>query len=92
MKSYPEKFKVLQKIGELDSVKMINPAYVVEFNPSWGYFGDIVDGKREGKVMKTVRMELDLKVNIITIYLMVMGYILILIMMYLLKEFGKMVY
>lgn len=49
MKSYPEKFKVLQKIGELDSVKMINPAYVVEFNPSWGYFGDIVDGKREGK-------------------------------------------
>lgn len=49
MKENPEKFKVLHKIGEQDSIKKINPVHIVEFNPAWGYFGDKVNGKREGQ-------------------------------------------
>ena len=49
MKAYPEKFKVLHQIGELDTINHVNPAYIVQFNPEWGYFGEMLNGKREGK-------------------------------------------
>jgi hypothetical protein len=49
MKAYPEKFKVLHQIGELDTINQVNPAYIVQFNPEWGYFGEMLNGKREGK-------------------------------------------
>ena len=49
VKKYPEKFKVLHKIAEVDTVKKINPVYILEYNSDWGYHGDLVDGKKEGK-------------------------------------------
>lgn len=49
VQKYQDKFKVIQKIGEVDTVKKTNPTYIMEFNDSWGYTGDLVDGKRQGK-------------------------------------------
>ena len=49
IQKYPEKFKVIKKWGEVDTVHHINPTYIFQFNDEWGYTGDIVDGKREGK-------------------------------------------
>jgi hypothetical protein len=67
VKAYPDKFKVLRKIGESDSVKKENPTYVLRFNPEWGYVGDMVDGKKEGRGVEThqngVRYEGEFKNN-----------------------------
>ena len=49
IQKYPEKFKMIKKYGEVDTVKKINPTYIFFFNDEWGYTGDIKDGKREGK-------------------------------------------
>ncbi|MCL2246375.1 MAG: hypothetical protein FWC10_04600 [Lentimicrobiaceae bacterium] len=49
VQKYPEKFKVLHKIGDVDTLRKINPVYVFQFNDEWGYHGDLVDGKKEGK-------------------------------------------
>ena len=49
VQKYPEKFKVLHQIGELDTARKINPVYILNFNDEWGYHGDLVDGKKEGK-------------------------------------------
>lgn len=49
IKKYPEKFKVLHKIADVDTVKKINPVYIAEYNYDWGYHGELVDGKKEGK-------------------------------------------
>lgn len=49
IQKYPDKFKVVQKIGEGDSVQKTNPTYIMEFNDEWGYTGDLVDGKRHGE-------------------------------------------
>lgn len=49
VKKYPDQFKVIHKIGEADSVKKTNPVYIIEYNPEWGYHGELVDGKKEGK-------------------------------------------
>ena len=49
VQKYPDKFKVVQKIGDVDTVKKTNPTYIMEFNDSWGYTGDLVDGKRQGE-------------------------------------------
>ena len=46
---YPEKFKIEKKFGEVDEVRKINPCYVFRFNNDWGYFGERVNGKKEGK-------------------------------------------
>lgn len=48
VKKYPEKFKVLHTIGEVDTVNKINPVYIIEYNYDWGYHGEMVDGKKEG--------------------------------------------
>jgi hypothetical protein len=44
-----EKFKVLNKIGEVDTAKKQNPTYVLEFNNEWGYHGERVDGQKTGE-------------------------------------------
>jgi hypothetical protein len=49
VQKYPEKFKVLKQIGEVDTAKKINPTYVLEFNDEWGYYGERVDGKKTGE-------------------------------------------
>lgn len=49
VQKYPEKFKVVKKIGEVDTVNHINPTFVFQFNDEWGYRGDMKDGKREGQ-------------------------------------------
>jgi hypothetical protein len=49
VQKYPEKFKVLKKIGDLDTVQKINPTYVLEFNDEWGYHGKYVDGLKTGE-------------------------------------------
>lgn len=46
---YPEKFKMVKKYGDVDTVRKLNPTYIFFFNDEWGYTGDIKDGKREGK-------------------------------------------
>ncbi|MBO7507802.1 MAG: hypothetical protein J6T67_10535 [Paludibacteraceae bacterium] len=48
VKKYPEKFKVLHTIGELDTVKKVNPVYIIEYNRNWGFDGKVVNGKKEG--------------------------------------------
>lgn len=49
IQKYPEKFKVVKKYGEVDTVQKINPTYIFFFNDEWGYTGDMKDGVREGK-------------------------------------------
>lgn len=49
VQAYPEKFKVLKKIGEMDTAKKINSTYVLEFNDEWGYHGERIDGKKTGE-------------------------------------------
>jgi len=49
VQKYPEKFKVLKKIGEVDTVAKQNPTYVLEFNDEWGYHGELVNGKKTGE-------------------------------------------
>jgi hypothetical protein len=46
---YPEKFKMVYKIGTLDTALKINPTLILEFHPECGYFGERVNGKKEGK-------------------------------------------
>ncbi len=46
---YQEKFSIVKKFGEVDNVKQINPCVVFRFNNDWGYFGERVNGKKEGK-------------------------------------------
>ncbi|MDR3705539.1 MAG: glycosyltransferase family 39 protein [Paludibacteraceae bacterium] len=46
---YPDKFKMLKKIGEFNVKEKLNPTYIVEFNPKWGFSGKTVNGKSEGK-------------------------------------------
>lgn len=48
IKKYPEKFKVIHQIAEVDTAKKVNPVYIVQYNPDWGYHGELVDGKKEG--------------------------------------------
>lgn len=45
---YPEKFKVIHKIGEVDTIQKLNPTFILEFNPNWGYYGERINGKKEG--------------------------------------------
>ena len=49
IQQYPDKFKVLHQIGEANEALQLNPTYVVEFNPNWGYTGDTLNGKKHGK-------------------------------------------
>jgi len=49
VQKYPEKFKVLQMIGKVDTVEKQNPTYVLEFNDEWGYHGERIDGKKTGE-------------------------------------------
>lgn len=49
VRKYPEKFKIVKQFGEVDTVKHTNPTYIMRFNDKWGYTGDMVDGKRQGK-------------------------------------------
>ncbi|MEG2070443.1 MAG: hypothetical protein RR034_03610 [Bacteroidales bacterium] len=46
---YPEKFRMVQQFGQVDTVYKINPTFIFEFNNAWGYFGERVNGKKEGK-------------------------------------------
>jgi len=48
VQKYPEKFKVLKKIGEIDTIAKLNPTYVLEFNDG-GYHGERVNGKKTDK-------------------------------------------
>lgn len=49
VQKYPEKFKQVKKIGEVDTVRKINPTFIFQFNDEWGYHGEMKDGKREGE-------------------------------------------
>jgi len=49
VQKYPEKFKVLKRIGETDSVTKQNPTYVLEFNDEWGYYGERINGQKTGE-------------------------------------------
>ena len=49
IQKYPEKFKVIKKFGDVDTIRKINPTYIFYFNDEWGYTGDMKDGVREGK-------------------------------------------
>lgn len=49
IQKYPEKFKQVKKIGDVDTLRKINPTFIFQFNDEWGYRGDMKDGKREGK-------------------------------------------
>ena len=49
IQKYPDKFKLLKQIGEVNLEQGLNPTYVFEFNDSWGYRGDTLNGKREGE-------------------------------------------
>jgi hypothetical protein len=49
VQKYPEKFKVLHIVGDVDPERKINPVYVFYFNDEWGYHGELVNGKKEGK-------------------------------------------
>lgn len=49
IKKYPEKFKVIHKIADVDTVNHVNPVYIAEYNRDWGYHGQLVDGKKEGE-------------------------------------------
>ena len=46
---YPEKFKMEKKFGEVNEAMKINPCFVFRFNNDWGYYGERVNGKKEGK-------------------------------------------
>lgn len=46
---YSDKFMMIKKFGEIDTVQKINPTFVLRFNDYWGYTGDLVDGIREGE-------------------------------------------
>lgn len=49
VQKHPEKFKIVHQIGSVDTVNNINPTLILEFNPKWGYTGEMKDGKREGQ-------------------------------------------
>lgn len=48
IKKHPENFKAIHTIGKIDTAEKINPAYIVEYNPDWGYKGELINGKKEG--------------------------------------------
>lgn len=48
VRKYPEKFKVIHKIADVDTVNKINPVYIIQYNYDWGYHGELVNGKKEG--------------------------------------------
>lgn len=45
---YPEKFKLVCKFDG-PNPKEDTPTQIFEFNPEWGYHGELIDGKKEGK-------------------------------------------
>ncbi|GHU95741.1 hypothetical protein FACS1894156_5840 [Bacteroidia bacterium] len=47
VQKYDEKFNVVYQNGGEDNVR--NPTYVIQFDPRWGYTGDMRDGKRHGQ-------------------------------------------
>ncbi|GHT14997.1 hypothetical protein AGMMS4956_14040 [Bacteroidia bacterium] len=47
VQKYSEKFNVVHQIGGKDEQNP--PTYVIQFNPRWGYTGDMRDGKRHGQ-------------------------------------------
>lgn len=49
IQKYPEKFKQVKKIGDVDTVRRINPTFVFQFNDDWGYTGEMKNGVREGE-------------------------------------------
>ena len=49
VQKYPEKFKLVKKFGEVDTVRHINPTLIFQFNDKWGYQGDMKNGVREGQ-------------------------------------------
>jgi hypothetical protein len=49
VQKYPEKFKVLQQIGNVDTVRKQNPTCVLEFNNEWGYYGERINGQKTGE-------------------------------------------
>lgn len=49
VQKYPEKFKLVKKFGELDTVNNVNPTFVFYFNDFWGYHGEMKDSVREGQ-------------------------------------------
>ena len=49
VQKYPEKFKLVKQIGEVNAERHQNPTLIFEFNDEWGYTGDMVNGIREGQ-------------------------------------------
>ncbi|MCL1968991.1 MAG: hypothetical protein FWF65_05440, partial [Bacteroidetes bacterium] len=49
VQKYPDKFKVLKQIGDVDTARKIAPTYVLEFNDEWGYYGERVNGLKTGE-------------------------------------------
>ena len=49
VQKYPEKFKLVKQIGEVDQARQLNPTLIFQFNDEWGYTGDMVDGHRQGQ-------------------------------------------
>jgi len=49
VQKYPEKFKQVKKIGDVDTVKKLNPTFIFLFNDEWGYHGEMKDGVRQGQ-------------------------------------------
>ena len=47
VQKYQDKFKIVHQINALE--KDMPPTYVLEFNPEWGYTGEMVDDIRQGK-------------------------------------------
>lgn len=47
VQKYPDKFRIIHQIGGTEP--NTPPTYVLEFNPAWGYRGDMSDGKRNGQ-------------------------------------------
>lgn len=46
---HPEKFKLIHTIGEFNKEAKRNATLIYEFNNEWGYYGDRVDGIKQGK-------------------------------------------
>jgi len=49
VRNYPDKFKVLTVIGQVDTTTKQNPTYVLEFNDEWGYRGEYANGVKSGE-------------------------------------------
>jgi len=40
---------LIKEVDKGDTAQQINPTYLLYFNDKWGYDGELVNGKREGK-------------------------------------------